>query len=133
MMAAPDAKAAAAICFDTINLEEDRYRLGHTKLFFRTGVVAYLEELREEKIQFMMRSVQAQCRTYLAKKRFKKMVDQRLGFFWWNFRIQLMFSIFMKEWNCGTSTRHSLIFEHATLALVEIMELFEAFAMCRCG
>ena len=77
MMAAPDAKAAAAICFDTINLEEDRYRLGHTKLFFRTGVVAYLEELREEKIQFMMRSVQAQCRTYLAKKRFKKMVDQR--------------------------------------------------------
>ena len=80
MMAAPDAKAAAAICFDTINLEEDRYRLGHTKLFFRTGVVAYLEELREEKIQFMMRSVQAQCRTYLAKKRFKKMVDQRSDF-----------------------------------------------------
>ena len=58
MMAAPDAKAAASICFETINLEEDRYRLGHTKLFFRTGVVAYLEELREEKIQFMMRSVQ---------------------------------------------------------------------------
>ena len=82
MMAAPDAKAAAAICFDTINLEEDRYRLGHTKLFFRTGVVAYLEELREEKIQFMMRSVQAQCRTYLAKKRFKKMVDQRSDFLW---------------------------------------------------
>ena len=49
-------------------------------------------------------------------------------------RIKLcMFSIFMKEWNCGTSTRHSLIFEYATLALVEIMELFEAFAMCRCG
>ena len=66
MMAAPDAKTAASICFETINLEEDRYRLGHTKLFFRTGVVAYLEELREEKIQFMMRSVQVSLMNHVA-------------------------------------------------------------------
>ena len=66
MMAAPDAKTAASICFETINLEEDRYRLGHTKLFFRTGVVAYLEELREEKIQFMMRSVQVSLKVPLS-------------------------------------------------------------------
>ena len=58
MTSAPDPKAAAAICFETIELEEDKYRLGHTKLFFRTGVVAHLEELREEKIQQMMRCIQ---------------------------------------------------------------------------
>ena len=37
MTAAPDHKAATSICFETIGLEEDKYRLGHTKLFFRTG------------------------------------------------------------------------------------------------
>lgn len=58
MTSAPTDKEAASICFEKIELEEDKYRLGHTKLFFRTGVVAFLEELREEKIQFMMKSVQ---------------------------------------------------------------------------
>ena len=58
MCGAPTDKDAASICFQSIDLEEDKYRLGHTKLFFRTGVVAFLEELREEKIQQMMCSIQ---------------------------------------------------------------------------
>ncbi len=58
MCAAPSDKEAAAICFQTVGLEEDKYRLGHTKLFFRTGVVAFMEELREAKIQTMMSSLQ---------------------------------------------------------------------------
>ena len=55
---APNDKEAAAVCFELIGLEDDKYRLGHTKLFFRTGVVALLEELREGKIQEMMRCMQ---------------------------------------------------------------------------
>ena len=46
MTAAPDHKAAASICFETIELEEDKYRLGHTKLFFRTGKVI-LEKINQ--------------------------------------------------------------------------------------
>ena len=58
MMTASNDKDAAFVCFQSVGLEEDKYRLGNTKLFFRTGVVAYMEELREEKIQQMMKSVQ---------------------------------------------------------------------------
>ena len=58
MMEASSDKEAAYICFQTVGLEDDKYRLGHTKLFFRTGVVAEMEELREQKIQNMMKSVQ---------------------------------------------------------------------------
>ena len=58
MMKASNDKDAAFVCFQSVGLEEDKYRLGNTKLFFRTGVVAYMEELREEKIQQMMKSVQ---------------------------------------------------------------------------
>lgn len=58
MEGAPTDKDAASICFQSIELEEDKYRLGHTKLFFRTGVIALLEELRESKIQQMMCSIQ---------------------------------------------------------------------------
>ena len=58
MMAASSYKEAARICFQTVGLEEDKYRLGHTKLFFRTGVIAQMEEIREAKIQEMMTSFQ---------------------------------------------------------------------------
>lgn len=68
MGAAPTDKEAASICFQTIELEEDKYRLGHTKLFFRTGVVALLEELRESKIQQMMCSIQVSLRKANAQK-----------------------------------------------------------------
>ena len=44
-------KAAAAICFAKVGLEEEQYRLGHTKVFFRSGVIGYMEEKRDERIQ----------------------------------------------------------------------------------
>ena len=72
MMKASNDKDAAFVCFQSVGLEEDKYRLGNTKLFFRTGVVAYMEELREEKIQQMMKSVQVlfenkKCKKYIYK------------------------------------------------------------------
>ena len=44
-------KAAAAICFARVGLEEEQYRLGHTKVFFRSGVIGLLEEKRDQRIQ----------------------------------------------------------------------------------
>ena len=69
MMKASNDKDAAFVCFQSVGLEEDKYRLGNTKLFFRTGVVAYMEELREEKIQQMMKSVQV----LFGNKEYKKL------------------------------------------------------------
>merc|ERR1711997_146307 len=33
-----------------IKLEDEKYRLGHTKVFFRAGILGYMEEQRENKI-----------------------------------------------------------------------------------
>ena len=42
-------KGAAAAVFDAIKLEQEKFRLGHTKVFFRAGILGYMEEVREDR------------------------------------------------------------------------------------
>jgi myosin heavy subunit len=70
-------KEAAAICLERVGLEEEQFRLGHTKVFFRAGVLGFLEEKRDERIQVLVSLLQGQCRTYLGQKQYKVLRDQR--------------------------------------------------------
>jgi myosin heavy chain 6/7 len=44
----------------------EMYRIGHTKVFFKAGVVAHLEDLRDEKLGFLITGFQAQIRQHVA-------------------------------------------------------------------
>ena len=41
-----DPKKAAAEVMKTLPLSQEQYRFGHTKLFFKAGVVGQIEDLR---------------------------------------------------------------------------------------
>merc|ERR1712106_599173 len=43
-------KAAAGAVLDLIKLPVEKFRLGHTKVFFRAGILGFMEETREDKI-----------------------------------------------------------------------------------
>ena len=45
-----EAKEATSKILAGIQLEEDKYKLGHTKVFFRAGVLGALEDIREERV-----------------------------------------------------------------------------------
>jgi myosin heavy chain 6/7 len=55
-------KDAAAAVFKAINLEAEKYRLGHTKVFFRAGILGYMEEVREDRIGEVLSWLQSQAR-----------------------------------------------------------------------
>ncbi len=44
-------KGAATAVFDAIKLEQEKFRLGHTKVFFRAGILGYMEEVREDRLR----------------------------------------------------------------------------------
>ena len=71
-------KATGAILKD-IALSEDLYRLGQTKVFFKAGVLGQLEDLRDTALSKIISMLQAQIRSYIMKKEYKKMLDQRLA------------------------------------------------------
>merc|ERR1719295_395888 len=74
-------KSAAKAVLDFIKLEPEKYRLGHTKVFFRAGILGYMEEIREDRIGSVLSWLQAQARGKASRMIFKKMQDQKLALF----------------------------------------------------
>ncbi|XP_075588361.1 myosin heavy chain isoform X7 [Dermatophagoides farinae] len=74
-----DAKVAAEKVLSAIQLDENDFRYGHTKIFFRAGVLGRLEEMRDDRLSKIMTWLQAWIRWYFVKKNFKKLQDQRVA------------------------------------------------------
>ncbi|XP_053958265.1 myosin heavy chain, muscle isoform X3 [Anastrepha ludens] len=72
-------KNAAAKCLESVGLDPDMYRIGHTKVFFRAGVLGQMEEFRDERLGKIMSWMQGWARGYLARRNFKKLQEQRIA------------------------------------------------------
>jgi len=71
-----DGKVASEKVLAALNIG-DNYRIGHTKVFFKAGVLGQLEEMREEKLSAIFANFQARIRGYLIRKNYTKLCDQR--------------------------------------------------------
>ncbi|KAM4016656.1 myosin-10-like isoform 10-T11 [Anomaloglossus baeobatrachus] len=71
-----DGKQACAIMIKALELDPNLYRIGQSKIFFRAGVLAHLEEERDLKITDIIVLFQAACRGYLARKAFSRRQQQ---------------------------------------------------------
>merc|ERR1719191_2601116 len=72
-----DNKVATYALMDKINFSRDKYRLGHTLVFFRAGALAGLEEVRDDIVLKLLRKLQGEIRQRFrfreyAKKRSKR-------------------------------------------------------------
>ena len=76
---AKNPKSAAKCVLDAAKLETEKYRLGHTKVFFRAGILGYMEEVREDKIGAVLSWLQAQSRGKSSRMVFQKMKDSRMA------------------------------------------------------
>merc|ERR1719295_1248111 len=74
-------KSAAGAVMDVIKLEKEKFRLGHTKVFFRAGILGFMEEVREDKIGSVLALLQSQARGKASRLVFKKMQDQKLALY----------------------------------------------------
>merc|ERR1719495_2895956 len=74
-------KSAAKAVLDFIQLDPEKYRLGHTKVFFRAGILGYMEEVREDRIGMVLSWLQSQARGKASRIIFKKMQDQKLALY----------------------------------------------------
>ncbi|XP_066261955.1 myosin heavy chain, muscle isoform X11 [Euwallacea similis] len=74
-----DPKKCAEVILSATGLDADLYRLGHTKVFFRAGVLGQMEELRDERLGKIVTWMQSWVRGYLSRKEFKKLQEQRLA------------------------------------------------------
>ncbi|KAF9438402.1 Myosin type-2 heavy chain 1 [Entomortierella beljakovae] len=63
-------KMCSAILESTIK-EADKYQVGETKIFFRAGLLAYMENLRTEKLNNYATLIQKNMRRFVCQKRYQ--------------------------------------------------------------
>ncbi|CAF4729492.1 unnamed protein product [Rotaria sp. Silwood1] len=71
-----DGKAASQKMIKELELDDNLYRIGLTKIFFRSGVLGHLEEERDLKLTDIITQLQALCRGVLARKNYQRRIQQ---------------------------------------------------------
>merc|ERR1712079_489178 len=72
-----DNKVATYALMDKINFDRQRYRLGHTLVFFRAGALAGLEEARDDIVIKLVRFLQGEVLARIRRCVYEKKRDQR--------------------------------------------------------
>merc|ERR1719228_2028127 len=77
MASSGDNKVAVRALMEKIAFPVEKYQLGHTKVFFRAGALAGLEEVRDNIVLKLVRWLQGQCYGYIRRKVYAIKHDQR--------------------------------------------------------
>merc|ERR1711936_932761 len=72
-----DNKTGVYALMDKIAFDREKYRLGHTKVFFKAGALALLEEYRDDIVMKLVRWFQGEAYGKMARKRYQFKYDQR--------------------------------------------------------
>uniref|UniRef100_A0A8C4SGT1 Myosin-7 n=1 Tax=Erpetoichthys calabaricus TaxID=27687 RepID=A0A8C4SGT1_ERPCA len=83
-----DSKKGAEKLLGSLDIDHNQYKFGHTKVFFKAGLLGQLEEMRDDRLSRIITRIQAQSRGVLSRLEYKKMVDRRdaLLVIQWNVR-----------------------------------------------
>ncbi|TKC47978.1 hypothetical protein EI555_000265, partial [Monodon monoceros] len=88
-----DSKKACEKLLASIDTDHSQYKFGHTKVFFKAGLLGTLEEMRDDRLAKLITRTQAVCRGFLMRVEFQKMVQRRESIFC----IQYNIRAFMNE------------------------------------
>merc|ERR1719323_2504302 len=72
-----DNKVAVYALMDKVGFPREKFQLGHTKVFFRAGALAGLEEERDGIVLKLVRWMQGQCFGWIKRGVYQKKFDQR--------------------------------------------------------
>uniref|UniRef100_A0A915PST5 Myosin motor domain-containing protein n=1 Tax=Setaria digitata TaxID=48799 RepID=A0A915PST5_9BILA len=71
-----DGKEAVRRILAALEVDANLFRIGQSKVFFRSGVIAVLEEMRDKELERFTVQLQTYCRGYLARRAFKKLLHR---------------------------------------------------------
>ncbi|XP_077044473.1 myosin-3-like isoform X2 [Agelaius phoeniceus] len=91
-----DSRKACEKLLSSIEIDHTQYKFGHTKVFFKTGLLGVLEEMRDERLGQMITRTQALCRGYLRRLELKKMFDHRESILCIQYNIRAFMKV--KQW-----------------------------------
>ncbi|XP_061317889.1 myosin heavy chain, skeletal muscle, adult-like isoform X1 [Pezoporus flaviventris] len=92
-----DSKKASEKLLASIDVDHTQYKFGHTKVFFKAGLLGLLEEMRDEKLAQLITRTQAVCRGYLSRVAYQRMVERRESIYSIQYNIRAFMNV--KHWS----------------------------------
>ncbi|XP_053242254.1 myosin-15 isoform X1 [Podarcis raffonei] len=91
-----DSRKAAEKLLASLDIDHNQYKFGHTKVFFKAGLLGHLEEMRDERLAKILTLIQSRARGRLMRIEFQKIVERRdaLLVIQWNIRAFMV----VKNW-----------------------------------
>uniref|UniRef100_A0A3P8VRH8 Myosin, heavy chain 7B, cardiac muscle, beta a n=1 Tax=Cynoglossus semilaevis TaxID=244447 RepID=A0A3P8VRH8_CYNSE len=83
-----DSRKAAEKLLASLDIDHSQYRFGHTKVFFKAGLLGHLEELRDQRLAKVLTLLQAAARGKIMRLELARMMERRdaLMIIQWNIR-----------------------------------------------
>ncbi|XP_046881581.1 myosin, heavy chain 7B, cardiac muscle, beta a isoform X4 [Hypomesus transpacificus] len=83
-----DSKKAAEKLLSSLDIDHNQYKFGHTKVFFKSGLLGHLEELRDERLAKVLTMLQAISRRKIMRMELQLMMERKeaLMIIKWNIR-----------------------------------------------
>uniref|UniRef100_A0A8D0A4E7 Myosin-7B n=1 Tax=Sander lucioperca TaxID=283035 RepID=A0A8D0A4E7_SANLU len=83
-----DSKKAAEKLLASLDIDHNQYKFGHTKVFFKAGLLGHLEELRDERLAKVLTLLQAAARGKIMRNERNKLMKMKeaLMIIQWNIR-----------------------------------------------
>ncbi|GMR47753.1 hypothetical protein PMAYCL1PPCAC_17948, partial [Pristionchus mayeri] len=91
-------EAALCLCEEILRGEEDSYRIGKTRVLFRVGVVAKLENQRSIRISQLISGLQANIKWYFAQKKLTELEEERNALVTVQYNVRLFSELSNWEW-----------------------------------
>uniref|UniRef100_A0A3Q3ISE2 Myosin-7B n=1 Tax=Monopterus albus TaxID=43700 RepID=A0A3Q3ISE2_MONAL len=83
-----DSRKAAEKLLGSLDIDHNQYKFGHTKVFFKAGLLGHLEELRDERLAKVLTMLQAVARGKIMRMELRRMMERRdaIQIIQWNIR-----------------------------------------------
>ncbi|CAG7709106.1 unnamed protein product [Allacma fusca] len=111
-----DHKATCEKILRNIIQDEEEYRFGKTKIFFRAGQVAFMEKMRHEKLRKCGVMIQKHVKGWLYKNRYQKIRKATLG---------------LQRYGRGMIARRQALYLRQTAAAITIQKYYRRWSVRR--
>ncbi|XP_039253980.1 myosin heavy chain, skeletal muscle, adult-like [Styela clava] len=93
-----DSKKATEKLMGSLDMDASQFRFGHTKIFFKAGMLGELEDMRDERLSMILTMLQARVRGKQMRIEYQKMLERRQAVIVIQSNLRSYFSVKNWEW-----------------------------------
>ncbi|XP_034027771.1 myosin-7B-like [Thalassophryne amazonica] len=93
-----DSRKAVEKLLGSLDIDHNQYKFGHTKVFFKSGLLGQLEDMRDIRLSEILTIIQAMCRGKLMRIEHQKLLLQRDALLLIQFNLRSFFTVRKWPW-----------------------------------